>query len=67
MNDAQTWTLIGGFLTLMLTMIGLTVRTVRAEIGALGARFDGGFSTLEARIDHVDRDLQAVINRLLDG
>jgi hypothetical protein len=66
-NDAQTWTLIGGLFALMVTMIGLTLRTVRAEIGALGARFDGRFSTLDARIDHLDRDLQAVINRLMDG
>jgi hypothetical protein len=59
-NDAQTWTLIAGFFALMVTMISLTLRAVRAEIGGLR-------STLEARLDHLDRDVQAVINRLMDG
>ena len=58
MNDAQTWTLIGGFFMLVVT-ISLTLRAVRAEIGGLR-------STLEARLDHLDRDVQAV-NRLMEG
>ena len=41
MNDAQTWTLIAGFFALMVTMIGMTLRTVRAEIAVLGVRIDG--------------------------
>lgn len=60
MNDAQTWTLIGGFFALMVTMISLTLRAVRAEIGGLR-------STLEARIDHLDRDVQTIVNRLMEG
>jgi hypothetical protein len=67
MNDAQTWTLIAGFFALMVTMISLTLRAVRAEIGGLRAGMDGRFSTLEARLDHMDRDLQAVISRLMEG
>ncbi len=71
MNDAQTWTLIGGFFTLMVTMISLTLRTVRAElrgeIGSLRAEMNGRFDTVDARMDHLDRDVQAVVTRLLDG
>jgi hypothetical protein len=63
MNDAQTWTLIGGFFALMVTMIGLTLRVVRAEISVLNARFDG----FERRFDHLDRDVQMIINRFMDG
>jgi hypothetical protein len=62
-NDAQTWTLIAGFFALMVSMIGLTLRAVRAEISVLGVRIDG----LEGRIDHVDRDVQIVVTRLMDG
>jgi hypothetical protein len=66
-NDAQTWTLIAGFFALIVTMISLTLRAVRAEIGGLRERMDGRFSTLEARIDHLDRDVQTVVNRLMGG
>ena len=63
MNDAQTWTLIGGFFALMVTMIGLTLRAVRAEISVLGVHLDG----VARRIDHLDRDVQTVVTRLMDG
>jgi len=70
-NDTQTWTLIGGFFTLMVTMIGLTLRTVRAElrgeIGSLRAEMSGRFDTVDTRMDHLDRDVQAVVTRLMDG
>ena len=56
MNDAQTWTLIGGFFALMATMIGLTLRAVRSEI-----------AVLDRRLDHLDRDVQMIVNRLMDG
>lgn len=67
MNDAQTWTLIAGFFALMVTMISLTLRAVRAEITGLREGMDGRFTTLEARLDHMNRDLQAVMNRLMEG
>ncbi|HET6937211.1 MAG TPA: hypothetical protein VFI19_01350 [Nocardioides sp.] len=82
MNDAQTWTLIGGFFTLMVTMIALTLRTVRAEmrgeigtlrvemrgeIGTLRAEMSGRFDTVDARLDHLDSDMQAVVTRLMES
>jgi hypothetical protein len=54
-NDAQSWTLIAGFFTLMVTMIALTLRTVKAEI-----------AVLDRRLEHLDSDVQMIINRLLD-
>jgi hypothetical protein len=66
-NDAQTWTLIAGFFALMVTMISLTLRTVRAEIGGLRAEMTGRFDTVDARLNHLDRDVQAVVSRLMDG
>ena len=35
MNDTQTWTLIGGFLAVMVAMTGMVLRVVRAEIRVL--------------------------------
>ena len=63
MNDAQTWTLIAGFLAIMSAMVAMTLRTVRAEIRVLDVRMDG----LEAKIDHLDRDVQTIVSRLMGG
>jgi hypothetical protein len=62
-NDAQTWTLIGGFFALTATMMGLTLRAVRAEMSVLGTRIEG----LDRRMDHLDRDVRMVLQRLMDG
>ncbi len=56
MSDAQTWTLIAGVFALMVTMIGMTLRVVRAEIAVLGTR-----------IDHLDRDVQIIVTRLMES
>ena len=57
MTEPQVWTLIGvfaaalfGMLTLMSTMF---VRLINAK-----------FETLEAKIDHLDRDVQAIARRV---
>jgi len=63
LNDAQTWTLIAGFLAIMSAMVAMTLRTVRAEIRVLDVRMDG----LEAKIDHLDRDVQTIVSRLMGG
>jgi hypothetical protein len=83
-NDAQTWTLIGGFFALMTATTGLLLRTVRAEIGVLVVRFDvvdarfdavdarfdavdTRFDAVDARLDNLDRDMHAVVTRLMDS
>ena len=63
MNDAQTWTLIAGFLAVMSATVAMTLRTVRAEIRVLDVRMDG----LEAKIDHLDRGVQMIVTRLMGG
>jgi hypothetical protein len=66
-NDAQIWTLIGGFFALMTATTGLLLRTVRAEIGVVMARVDGRFDAVDTRLDNLDRDLHAVVTRLMDS
>ena len=70
MNDAQTWTLIGGFFVMMTATTSLLLRTVRAEIGVLVARFDAvdtRFDAVDARLGNLDRDVHAVVTRLMDS
>jgi hypothetical protein len=40
---------------------------MRAEIGGLRAEMNGRFDTVDARLDHLDRDVQAAVSRLMDG
>jgi hypothetical protein len=69
-SDAQTWTLIAGFFALMVStvsaLIGLTLRTVRADIGGLRAEMGARFDAVDVRMDHLDRDVQAVVSRLME-
>lgn len=53
MNDAQTWTVIGGFLGILTFGMGLVLRTVSVEIRSVGAR-----------IDALDRDVQRLYERV---
>jgi hypothetical protein len=77
MNDAQTWTLIAGFLAILSTMVAMTLRITRVEIGAVRSDLGGRIDVLDERlsgveerlgdkIDHLDRDIQTVITRLMD-
>lgn len=67
MNDAQTWTLIGGFLAIMVAMVTLVLRIVRVEIAKLETRIDGVQSVLAVKIDHLDRDVQSITTHLFGG
>lgn len=57
MNDAQTWTLIIGTLTVQATtlvaVLGFQWRATKALIGRL-----------EDKIDNLDRDVQRIVNRI---
>ncbi|WP_375383925.1 hypothetical protein [uncultured Microbacterium sp.] len=64
MTEPQVWTLIGVFAAVMFAMLtvmigGLTLvstslaRVIRSEVGRL-----------EARFDHLDRDVQALTDRV---
>lgn len=61
MNDAQTWTVIGGFLAILTVGMGLVLRTVRAEIEVVAAEFRGEFKTMTTKVEHLDRDVQRLV------
>lgn len=66
MTDAQSWTLIAGFLTTTFALIGIVStsfhRVLRAEIGSLRTEFH----RIDQRLDHLDRDVQALIRHVFD-
>ncbi len=39
---------------------------MRGEIGALRAEMNGRFDTVDTRLDHLDRDMSAVVTRLME-
>lgn len=72
MTEPQVWTLIGvfaaamfGLITIVSTLFVSVVRAeiggVRTEIGRLDAKIDGLDAKLSARMDNLDRDVQALI------
>jgi hypothetical protein len=63
-TDAQTWMLIGGFLTILVAMIGLVLRAVRLEIEVLRKEMIGGFEVIGVKVDNIDRDVQALIKKV---
>lgn len=68
MTDAQTWTLIGGFLAIMVAMSGLVLRIVKTEIAAGLSPVATEVARLGVKVDHLDRDVQTVVNQLMgDG
>jgi hypothetical protein len=71
MGNAQGWTLIGivaTFATLSMTMVVFSFQSLRSEMtarferleGVFGARFDG----VDRRLDGLDRDVQALSDRV---
>ncbi|WP_254359421.1 hypothetical protein [Microbacterium hominis] len=60
-TEPQVWTLIAVFAAGMFGMITVVstmfVRVVRAEIGRLDTKFD----LVNARLDNLDRDVQALV------
>ncbi|MEH3034347.1 MAG: hypothetical protein PGN07_09995 [Aeromicrobium erythreum] len=83
-TDAQSWTLIIGFLTTTFAVVGVVTtsltRTMRAEIGSVRAEIgsvrgdiDGlrtemrtEFRRVDQRLDHLDRDVQALTRHVFD-
>jgi hypothetical protein len=57
MSTAQSWTLIGGFLAILVAMSGLVLRIVQVQ-------FDGLRNEMIARFDALDRDLQRLYERV---
>jgi hypothetical protein len=77
LTEPQVWTLIGavsaaifGVLGLMSTMFVRVLRTeiggVRAEIAGLRGEMNARFETVHARLDHLDREVQALVRKVFD-
>ena len=67
MTVAQSWALIGligVFATAVVTLIGFLLTGVRGEITGLRGEIQSLRADMHARFEHMDRDLQAVINRV---
>ena len=60
MTTAQGWALVS-ILAVFATMI---VTLVLAQIHSLRGYMDARFDAVDARFDHLDRDIQAVVNRV---
>ena len=74
MTEPQGWVLIGAFTTIMLggmtLMTTLINRATAAAIAGLGNEIDGlrgemnaRFDTVNAKIEHLDRDVTALMRR----
>lgn len=65
MTEPQVWTLIGVFAAAMFGLITIVstlfVHVVRAEIGRLDVKIDGLDAKIGARMDNLDRDVQALV------
>ncbi|MGN6203789.1 hypothetical protein [Humibacter sp.] len=75
MNDPEIWTVIGVFAAAMLGGLTLVVtslsRVIRAEVGGLRAELRAELSGVNSRLDatntrleHLDRDVQALTRRV---
>ena len=69
MTDAQGWTLLALVGVLLSVIGGLVVNQLHLLRGYLDARFSGMEASIEARfdgvtqrLDHLDRDIQALIS-----
>ncbi|OUZ07826.1 hypothetical protein BHE97_15730 [Aeromicrobium sp. PE09-221] len=69
MTEAQTWTLIATFIATFfgtLTLFGtMMTRVIRAEVGGLRSDMGSMETRINAKIDALDRDVQAIARRAL--
>ncbi len=67
MTEPQVWTLIGVFAAIMLggmtLMTTLINRSTTAAIEGLRGEMNARFDTVNAKIEHLDRDVTALIRR----
>ncbi|GAB3197767.1 hypothetical protein GCM10027062_10210 [Nocardioides hungaricus] len=81
MTEPQSWTLIIGFLAAVSALLGIittsfhrTLRTeigsvrseLRTEIGAVRTEMRAEFRRMDERLDHLDRDVQALTRHIFD-
>ena len=68
MSNAQSWTLIGGFLAILVAMNALVLALVRSQFEGLRnemlAKFDGLRNEMVVRFEALDRDVQRLYERV---
>ena len=67
MSNAQTWAIIGTLATVVVALTAGTLATVRSELRALRAELRGDIAVLTTRVEHIDRDVQNLVNRRFEG
>lgn len=67
MDDAQTWTLIGGFFAMLIAMMGMVLRVVQLQIQSVSERLGGRIGSIESKLDLLDRDVQRLIEDRFRG
>jgi hypothetical protein len=60
MTTAQGWTVLGILAVFAATIVTLLLAQIRSLRGYMDVRFDA----VDARFDHLDRDIRAVVNRV---
>ena len=74
MTEPQVWTLIAVFATIMVgtqtllitgvrSQIGSLRTELKADIGGLRGEMNARFDALTSKVDHLDRDVQLLMNR----
>ncbi|WP_344201959.1 hypothetical protein [Aeromicrobium alkaliterrae] len=77
LTEAQSWTVILGGLTAVVSMMSVVafsfhrvlkaeIGTVRGEIGSLRTEMRTEFRRVDERFDHLDRDVQALTRHVFD-
>lgn len=56
MDDAQTWTIIAGFLGILTVGMGAVLRVVQVEIRSVGQRLDALDRDVQRLYEHVFKD-----------
>lgn len=63
MNDPQIWTLIGVFAAVMLGGMTLMTTLINRAMAAGFAAVDAKFEAVYVKLDHLDRDVSALMRR----
>lgn len=64
MNDAQTWTLIGGFFAIVIGGFGLQARLIRAEVDRMAEKIRVEISELRGELKAAVARIDAHLERL---
>ena len=74
MSNAQTWTIIGTLLGVValltagaLQVMRSSLNEFRAELKTSRAEIRGDIAVLTTRVEHIDRDVQNLVNRRFEG